>query len=90
MKLAVLDLTPELFVEFCKSSVKGEPRRFTVKDNALPDDVEIVRIRLADDAVWPQTLQLVLRSASFSEVAAGAKPPMLPPVVFETIFDARS
>lgn len=89
MRRATLDLTPELFVEFAKLCKSGLPRRIVVKENPLPDDARIVDIRLKD-TLLPYTLQLVLESESFNEVATNpdsAMPPRLPElplVVFET------
>lgn len=46
MKIATLDLAPELFIEFCKLCKNGPSRRYIVKQNALPDDAEVVEVRL--------------------------------------------
>lgn len=86
-KLATLDLTPELFVEFAKFCKQGPPRRAIVKENPLPDDAEIVHIRLRPDRYYPNLLQLVIKSESFEDVPVGSSFPELPLVVFETIFD---
>lgn len=87
MKLATLDLTSELFVEFAKACKgQGLSRRFIVKQNPLPDDAEIVRIQLRDP-YEPHTLRLYVQSESFAEVEEGATPPELPLVIFETVID---
>lgn len=85
MRIATLDLTPELFVEFCKASKQGGglARRFVVKENPLPDDAEIVRIGLAE----PYTLRLYIQSQEFAEVPEGQNPPALPNVLYETVYD---
>lgn len=87
MRVATLDLTPELFLEFAKACTgQGLTRRFLVKEHPLPDDAKIVDIRLR----YPRrhTLQLLVQSESFAEVPEGEKPPELPLVVFETVFDS--
>lgn len=86
MKIATLDLTPELFVEFCKLCKSGPSRRYTVKENALPDDAEVVEVRLRSPFL-PHTLQLVIKSESFADVPEGGEPPELPPIWFETVFE---
>lgn len=85
MKLATLDLTPDLFVEFCKVCKSGAARRFIVKKNPLPDDAEIVRIGIAPPSIEPYTLRLYIQSEEFADVSEGAEPE-LPLVVFETIY----
>lgn len=85
MKLATLDLAPELFVDFCKVCKIGPARQFIVKENPLPDDAEIVRIGLARDGMWPQTLRLYIRSESFADVPDDADPPPLPLVIFQVV-----
>lgn len=89
MRVAALDLTPELFVEFCKAGKQGGglARRFVVKENPLPDDAEIVRVGLAT-AFEPHTLRLYIRSELFAEVPDGQDPPELPVVIYETVYDA--
>ena len=89
MKLATLDLSPELFVEFCKASKHGGgmARKFVVKENPLPEDAEIIRIGLAHDRLEPQTLRLYIQSEQFAEVSDGAIPPELPLVLYETVYD---
>lgn len=86
-KLAVLDLTPELFVAFAKFCKQGAPRMIMVKENPLPDDAEIVQIRLRPDRFYPDLLQLVVKSESFEDVPIGSPYPELPLVVFETVYD---
>lgn len=89
MKVATLDLTPELFVEFAKAcKVEGLGRRFVVKKNPLPDDAEIVRISLRDPYEQP-TLRLVIRSETFADIPEGANPPEVPDILFETIYDGE-
>lgn len=87
-RLATLDLTPELFVEFAKFCKQGAPRNIVVRENPLPDDAKIVDIRLK--RAFPYTLQLVIESESFVAIAMDSivppKLPELPLVVFETIF----
>lgn len=86
-KLATLDLTPELFVEFAKFCKEGTPRMVVVKENPLPDDAEVVWVRLRPDRFYPDSLQLVIKSESFEDVPIGSHYPELPLVVFETLFD---
>lgn len=86
MRVATLDLTPELFVEFAKACKNGPPRRFIVKDNPLPEDAKIIRVRLSL-LHYPETLQLLIESESFEDVAKGTRPPELPQVVFSTQYD---
>lgn len=87
MKVATLDLTPELFVELCKASKEHNrwPRRFVVKKNPLPDDAKVVEVRLREPFL-PHTLRLVISSESFAEVPEGATPPELPMIWYETVF----
>lgn len=80
MAEAILELTPELFVELAKASKGGQPRRFMVKSNPLPDDAEIVRVYYMPNG----NLGLWLSSAEFPD---SDQVPTLPPVMFETIFD---
>lgn len=86
MKIATLDLTPELFVEFCKLCKNGPSRRYIVKENAPPDDAEVVEVRLRSPFL-PHTLQLVIQSESFADVPEGVEPPELPPIWCETVYD---
>lgn len=86
-KLATLDLTPELFIELAKACKRGTPRMIVVKENPLPEDAEIVRVRLRPDRFYPDLLQLVIKSESFKDVPSGSSYPELPQVVFETIYD---
>lgn len=90
MKIATLDLTPSLLVEFSKAC-GNQPfaRRFIVRENPLPDDAEIVRIGLADDGLEPRTLRLYIKSESFAEVGEHVEPPSLPLVIFETVFEKQ-
>lgn len=90
MKLATLDLTSELFLEFSKVCMDGGglSRRLKVKANPLPDDVRIERVGMAHNP--PLTLRLYLTSETFAEVPDGIDPPQLPPVVFETIYDGET
>lgn len=87
MRIATLDLTPELFIEFCKASGErgGLARKFIVIENPLPDDTEVVRIRVAPLS-YPNTLQLVLTSESFPNVPED-EPSQLPLVVYKTVYD---
>lgn len=88
LRIATIDLSPELFIEFCKaSSVQGRgARRFVIKENPLPDDAEVVRIGLKD-TYEPYTLRLFIKSEQFAEVPEGGTPPELPLVVYQTIYD---
>ena len=86
MRVATLDLTPELFVEFSKACKGTFARRFTVKQNPLPDDAEIVRIGLRDP-YEPHTLRLFITSEEFEDIPEGATPPELPMIWFETIHE---
>jgi hypothetical protein len=86
VKLATLDLTPELFVEFCKFCKDGPPRFTVVKENPLPEDAKIVGCSVNVDR-WPITLKLVIDSSTFSEVAESERLPELPLIVFETVYD---
>lgn len=84
-KIGALDLTPQLFLEISQGFKAGGARRFIVKENALPNDAEIVRIGLSPHR--PDVVRLYIQSDSFIEVAEGAEPPELPLIVFETVFD---
>jgi hypothetical protein len=86
VKVATLDLSADLFLEFSKACKAGPPRRFVVKENALPDDAEIVRVRYYD----PDRLRLFITSESFADVREGGEPPELPPVVFTTQYDGAA
>lgn len=86
MKIATLDLTPELFVEFCRFCKDGPPRFTVVKENPLPDDAEIIDVRHHPHR-WPHRLQLIVKSASFTDLSEGDEIPELPLVVFETVYD---
>lgn len=86
MRLATLDLTPELFVEFCKMAKDGPPRRCVIRQNPLPDDAQIKGV-ITNTGRWPMTLKLVIESESFTDVAEGDVLPELPLVVFETLYD---
>lgn len=90
MRHATFDLTPELFLEFLRASKDdARPRRFVVKENPLPNDVEIVSIGLAnteftDDAV----VRLMLHSEHFADIPEGESPPPVPRILYETVYDA--
>jgi hypothetical protein len=86
VRIATLDLTPELFVEFCKFCKDGPLRLTVVRENPLPDDAKIIGCRTNTDH-WPMTLKLVVESATFADVFEGEKVPELPLVMFETIYD---
>lgn len=88
MRLATLDLSAEMFVEFSKAfKFEGLGRHFRVRDNALPDDAEVVRITFHPYS--PSILRLVLKSKSFTDVPEGADPPELPGIICETIYDGE-
>lgn len=82
MRQAILELTPELFVEFAKAAKGDGTRKFTVRANPLPDDAEVIRIIISNT----DNLALVLHSESFSDVAEGSVLPTLPSPIFETVY----
>ncbi len=86
MGIATLDLTPDLFIEFCKACGDGGGlgRRFVVRQNALPDDAEVKRV---DYMLRPSSIRLTIGSAEFEEVSEGVEPLKLPPIVFDTLYD---
>ena len=86
MKVATLDLTPDLFIEFSKACKDGIPRRFVVKENPLPDDSRIVQAVPRSDC-FPTVWRLFIVSESFDEIPDGTVPPALPPILFETIYE---
>lgn len=89
MKVALLELTPELFVDFCKASKNGPPRRFEVVENALPDDAEVSAIAHMSDPLRLHhgTVLLHIKSESFADVPEGGFIPKLPPIMFRTVED---
>lgn len=91
MKIATLDLTPELFVEFCKASGDhgGLARKFVVIENPLPEDAEVVALTAEPLAIMGALplLRLTIQSDSFDDVDEGTTPPQLPLVVYRTIYD---
>lgn len=91
MKVATLDLSAELFVEFAKLCKGGPPRKFIVKENPLPADAKILHVGLANRFVYPPlTLRLFIQSESFEDVPAGQIPPELPNIAFETLYNEVS
>lgn len=82
VRIAVLELTPPLFTEFAKFCKDGPPRYYIVKENALPDDAEIVDVDLKDGRYW----RLFIQSESFADVPRGVEPPVLPPILFDTVY----
>lgn len=89
MRVALLELTPELFIEFCKAAKSGPPRRFTVVKDALPDDAEVVGVFAKNDPFRLHfgTVLLQIRSESFADVPEGGFMPELPPIHFQTVYD---
>lgn len=88
MRIATLDLTPDLFLDFCKSLKAGPSRSFKVKENALPDDARVIRVALRETgtiagAVWT----LFIESEAFNEIGDGVIPPSLPQPVLEAVYD---
>ena len=81
-QIALLDLTPELFIEFCKASkeLEGAPRRFKIIENALPDDAEVVAVRHEDNFGHP-LIRLEIASAEFPEGC-----PTLPSPIYQTVY----
>lgn len=78
MKEAILRLTPELFVEFCKA---GEPRMLRVVENALPADAKYVRAGHDING----DLLLAIQSESFADVLPGMVRMELPSPRFEVV-----
>lgn len=78
--IATLDLSPDLFVEFCKACKTGPPHRFEVIQNPLPDDTEVVDVEVSAES--PFYLRLVLASTEFPEGK-----PALPLVILRTVYD---
>lgn len=75
MRHAILRVTPQAFIEFCKW---GPARRCVIVDYGLPDDATFVRA--GHDATG--TLCLVVSSDDFADVDAGAPLPELPTPIF--------
>lgn len=90
-RIATLDLTLELFIEFCKASGErgGLARKLIVLENPLPEDVEVVALTAIPLPIMGALplLRLTLQSASFDDVGEG-EPPQLPLVIYKTIYDA--
>lgn len=85
MRIASMDLAPELFVSFCQASKDGPPRYFRVKENPLPDDARVVAVAPLPDR-YPMLWRLFIASDSFEDVPQGSVPPELPLVVYETVY----
>jgi len=83
MRVAVLRITPELFVEFCKACQDGPLRSFVVTANALPADATVINLR-GDPNL--ELIELLIQSETFDELPEGQAPPTLDPVVFRTDF----
>ena len=78
-RLAILRVTAEVFVDFCKG---GEDRFVRVVKDALPSDAMFVRA--GHDVTG--TLMIVVKSESFPEVAPGGIIAELPPPTFEVVY----
>ncbi len=79
-RLAIIRASAEFLVEFCKP---GPARFVRIVGHALPADATFVRGGCDETG----TLQLVVRSASFAELEPGDAIPMLPPTLFEIVYD---
>jgi hypothetical protein len=91
VKVATLDLSTELFVEFSKASGMrgGLTRSFVVAENPLPDDAEVVAVEAHEVYAMGALplLRLHIKSESYAEVAEGETPPELPLVIYRTIYE---
>lgn len=85
MRIATLDLTPELFIQFCQVCKDGPPCQMVVKKNPLPSDAKVVGVITRPDR-FPLILRLVIESESFADIPEGEPIPELPLVWFETIY----
>jgi hypothetical protein len=84
VKVATLDLSPDMLMSFMQASKSGPPRYFMVKKNPLPDDARIVHVAPCTEH-YPIVWRLFIESDSFEEVEEGCVPPALPLVVYETV-----
>lgn len=83
MRVAALDLTPEIFVQFCMASKEGPPRRFKVVQHPLPEDARVLQMQIVNG----HNIRLFLTSELFEEVPENEEPPLLPSPVYETVYD---
>lgn len=86
MRVALLELTPEMFVEFSKACQPGPPRTFDVVENALPLDARVVAVAHNANPLRLNhgTVLLHIVSETFEDVPEGGLMPTLPPVLFKT------
>lgn len=85
-RLATLDLSPELFVQFCLASQDGPPRRFLVIENGLPADVKVIDVTLVPLLGGSSSIiRLLLSSSKFEKVRE--EPAQLPAPVYKVVFD---
>ena len=75
MKHAIVRVTAQLFIDFCKG---GPARRVRVVEHALPADATFVRAGHTPDG----ELCLVVHSDTFAETPEGQPLPTLRPTVF--------
>lgn len=83
---AALWLTPDLFIEFLKVSQGISPRRFAVRENALPDDAKVVWV-LGDGGGIGRDIALIIESETFADVPVGETLPSLPSPIYEIVYD---
>lgn len=60
----LLMVSADLLVDILKGLQDGKPRAFEVVSEPLPDDTKIVSVR--SSLYWPNTVEIVLESASFT------------------------
>lgn len=89
MRIATLDLAPEIFMEFVQGSKDGPPRYFQVKENPLPDDARVVSVSPRTETC-PMIWRLFIESESFADVAEGDVPPELPWITYEVVYAEAS
>lgn len=83
-RLAVVLVSPELLVDFCKS---GEPRFLDVTANALPADARLVSVYVDPDC--PREVLLIVESETFEVTEVGKALPILKPPHFSIVGGER-
>ena len=85
MRIAALDVTAELLVEFVNASqYRGLlPRAFFVKENPLPEDTKVVRVLGTE---CPGVIRLWLESSAFADIPDGQDPPQVPQIIYQTVY----
>lgn len=86
MKRAILLMTDFLVMDILKATLSTEKRTHRVIENALPDDVEIVRIGHDETG----TLRMMLESEEFKDIGKKEEYPELPcPVISSEIIEDK-